>query len=149
MKRTRPCTLSSALAALLLPCIAGAAGQTSDGMWNHVVNGPGPPPRFGHCTVFDPLTRQLILFGGADSSALVYYNDTWVLSLSGPGAPFWRQIGARGQVPAGRFGHAAIWDPIGRRMIVTGGRTEEPPSLLETWTFSLDDSMWLHLNTPI
>src|SRR5439155_12501642 len=68
------------------------------------------------------------------------------LSLAGPGAPFWRQIGAQGQLPPAKWGHAAIWDPIGRRMLVSGGKGGSS-SRLDVWIFSLNDTTWTHF-TP-
>jgi outer membrane protein assembly factor BamB len=103
-------------------------------------SGPQPPGRRLHTVVHDELNDRLIMFGGFDGALR---NDTWALSLSGE--PTWSQIVAPGP-PAPRGGHAAIFDPVGRRMIVFGGYDETGPRSNEVWSLDLDGPpVWTQL----
>ncbi|MBI5171216.1 MAG: T9SS type A sorting domain-containing protein [Candidatus Eisenbacteria bacterium] len=80
--------------------------------------GPEPAPRRGHTAILDEWNDRMIVFGGlGDGGAL---GDVWELPLSGP--PLWSLIVPAGTAPAARFEHAATYDPIRQRMLVTGGR---------------------------
>ena len=67
------------------------------------------------------------------------FDDVWALALGG--APRWTRIDAAGAAPAPRWGGAAGYDPVGRRMIVTGGQTGSDAGAIphgDTWTLRLD-----------
>jgi len=76
-----------------------------------------PTARVEHTTVYDPTTNTLILYGGG-----AQLNDVWTLSNANgiSGQPAWTQLNLTGG-PAGRRGHAAVYDPGTNRMIIFGG----------------------------
>ncbi len=78
--------------------------------------GVPPPARRLHTGVNDPEGDRLIVFGGYDDHLL---GDLWQLTFSG--TPTWSPLAASGAGPSPRGGHVAIYDPVGRRMIVYGG----------------------------
>lgn len=80
--------------------------------------GPSPPGRLNHSAVYDAAGDRMIVFGGCDP-ALNPIGDTWELLLGGSGA--WHALATSGIAPSARFGHAAIIDPIGDRMLLYGG----------------------------
>ncbi len=82
--------------------------------------GTAPSPRFGHATVYDPATNELILFGGYDGN---YYNDTWVLSHANGtgGTPAWTQLSPAGTPPPVRGYHTTVYDAATNRMVVFAG----------------------------
>ena len=88
-------------------------------MWTRLwTQGPEPAPRMGHTAIRDELNNRMIVFGGrGDGGAL---GDVWELPLSGP--PFWSLLVPAGTAPSPRYEHAATYDPIRQRMLVTGGR---------------------------
>ena len=86
-----------------------------------------------HSAVFDPVRQRAILFGGVDESGSRLSNETWQLTLAG--TPEWSLVAATGAPPSARFGHSAIYDPVGDRMLVFGGN-DGAGSLTELWALS-------------
>ncbi len=87
--------------------------------WSQLTPSGAPPSaRVGQAAIYDPPRDRLVIFGG-DDGGLTVLNDCWSLSLSG--TPAWSAISTSGNVPLGRSGHAAIYDPLRDRMIVFGG----------------------------
>jgi hypothetical protein len=86
--------------------------------WSELTpTGSPPSARSDHVAIYDRPNDRMIVFGGLHSSG--YSNDVWELSFAG--VPHWTQLFPSGTPPVSRGGHAAIWDPIRRRMIVFGG----------------------------
>jgi hypothetical protein len=58
-----------------------------------------------------------------------------------PGTPAnsWRQVAAQG--PAARWGHVAVYDPDGARVLVFGG-SGQASNLGDVWEFSLNTETW-------
>jgi hypothetical protein len=78
------------------------------------------------------------LFGGrrTDGTSL---GDVWALSLAG--APQWSRLAVAGDGPAGRWGAAAGYDPVQRRLVLTGGQTGADGNAVshaDAWTLSLE-----------
>jgi len=82
---------------------------------------PSPVGRAGHTAVYDVTRDRMVVFGGQydEAGPIPYFSDTWCLYLSG--TPTWVALGPSGTVPGRRSEHAAIFDPIGERMIVVAG----------------------------
>ncbi|MEQ1831992.1 MAG: kelch repeat-containing protein [Candidatus Eisenbacteria bacterium] len=99
--------------------------------WRVLVPGsagdPGlPPPRGDHSAVYDPAEGRMLLYGYDDGTA--ENNDAWALSLGS--APTWSRVTLSNSPPVGRVDHAAIYDPVGHRMLMhAGGRGY----LYDTW----------------
>jgi hypothetical protein len=112
-------------------------------LWNELSpDGTLPGPRFYDTLVYDSLGDQMLVFGGTDSTAEA---DTWALHLAGPE---WEKISAGG--PPARWIHAAIFDPLRRRMIVFGGLSAYTSALNDTWDLSLDPQpVWRQTVPPI
>ena len=81
-------------------------------------SGLGPPvARELHSAVYLSSGQAMLIFGGRNSAGTPR-NDTWALSLSGTVA-WGTPSGLIG--PATRYGHSAVMDPDGTRMLVYGG----------------------------
>jgi galactose oxidase-like protein len=101
---------------------------------------------------------RMVVFGGVayGYGSRSMRHDAWALSLAGeppcpplgdggdactPQPPAWRELSpsgtpASGRAPSGRYGHAAIYDPVRDRMVVFGGFDGD--SLRnDTWALSL------------
>ena len=91
------------------------------------------PSRMAGAMVLDPVGARLLMIGGF-SGELGFLSDVWELDLShSPSA--WRRVDVVGASPAGRHGHSAIFDPVGRRVVMHGGMTRAGISS-ETWSLS-------------
>jgi hypothetical protein len=101
-----------------------------------------PPGRWGAASVFDPVRRRLVVFGGMAGHVL---GDAWALSLDGP--PRWTRIVDQALSPAPRFGASAVYDARRDGMIVFGGNAtndNNPYPLQDAWFLSFaDGDRWL------
>ena len=80
-----------------------------------------PAPRSGSAGAYDATGNRLIVFGGRLADDVVA-SDVWVLAdANGLGSPEWSELSPSGTPPAGRWGHAAIYDEVARRLVVFGG----------------------------
>ena len=91
--------------------------------WSRIAAGGAPPPaRWGHSAVYDSRRDAMIVFGGASGSLQQPspMQDTWALSFVDDDT--WVPLVPAGNVPISRFGHSAVYDPVGDRMVVLWGR---------------------------
>ena len=97
----------------------GATGASPTWMQ---VPGTGPAARGGASAVYDPVSNEMIVFGGRCNSTL--YNDVWVLENANGngGLPTWRQVTTSGTAPSARAFHSAAYDWNTNTMTVFGGR---------------------------
>src|ERR1700746_2844988 len=59
----------------LLICSAASGARLSAQTWTQY----GPLARFSHTGVFDPVTKQTIVFGGQNPSTNTDLNDLWLI----------------------------------------------------------------------
>jgi len=105
------------------------SGREEDGLWSlglsdlvwsgPIAAGPAPGKRHDHSAIYDPVGDRMILFGGERDDEEDVYGDLWELSLADP--PRWTQLFPPGPAPAPRMDHAAIYDPVGHRMLIHAG----------------------------
>lgn len=101
-------------------------------------NGLMPAPRFTPNAIYDSLMNRMIIWSG---QGLELYNDVWSFNLSNNS---WQELWPDGNVtgaPLKRYGTAAVFDPINRRLVsfagfTTSGRFED------TWYFQVDSLRW-------
>lgn len=86
----------------------------------------GPPPRFSHTSVFDPVTKKMIVFGGQDNLTKTNLNDVWLVGTSTSKYVTSTSLVPGGSDPSGRFGHVATYDSNSNRMTIFGGATGFP-----------------------
>jgi Kelch motif/Galactose oxidase, central domain len=105
------------LLGVLVPCAAAQSWTPN-----------GPLPRFSHSAVFDPSTKQMIVFGGLSGyGGQIFDADVWRLlpSASLAGVQNWVALHTTGTAPAARGAHVAGYDPASNRMVVFGGQTAD------------------------
>ncbi len=81
----------------------------------------GPEARFSHTGVWDPVSDNMIVFGGQDPSTKTDLNDLWLIQTSIFKQIVATQLFATGTAPAPRYGHAAVYDGTPNIMTVFGG----------------------------
>ena len=101
--------------------------------WEQIATtGPEPLVRTGHVAVYDEQNLRMIVFAGVGgASGSTQLSDVWALSLSE--TPTWSEITPTGGGPSPRSFIGAIYDPVGKRMIVSGGAYANA-----TWSLNLD-----------
>ncbi|MBI3539468.1 MAG: T9SS type A sorting domain-containing protein [Candidatus Eisenbacteria bacterium] len=86
--------------------------------YRNAPNGTRPGAREGMTTTYDPVRKQMVMFGGYSGSG--YANDVWTLAM-GDNNGTWTNLAVSGAPPAVREGHSAIYDPLRDRIVVYGG----------------------------
>ena len=75
-----------------------------------------PTARALHQMIYDPATKKLVLFGGGTSSAT--FNDAWLFDFA---ERSWTPATAAGEAPSARAGHAMVYDPSAKDVLLFGG----------------------------
>jgi hypothetical protein len=95
----------------------------------------GDPGAIIHYSAIHDLKHdRLIGFGGL---AFPVTHELWAVSLAA-GYPVWQALSPIGSRPPTRFGHTAIYDPVGERMILFGGRDWDV-RYSDVWELALHD----------
>lgn len=113
--------------------------------WETLAVDGAPTARAGAAAIYDPDNHRMIVDGGQSSGGKepTPLGDTWTLSLAGP--PVWTQLTPSGDPPE-RYGHVAIHDPEGQRMIFYGGNTGWGDKTIDLWSLSLTgEPTWTRL----
>jgi hypothetical protein len=106
----------------------------------------GTPPagRAYHAAAYDPVRDRMLVHGGEDGFSSCR-KDTWALSLADPMS--WTEIPPASEPAFPRSDHTMIYDPVGDRMVVFGGRDNSSNVLYDVWALSLaDPGAWTWLN---
>lgn len=126
MKDPRPLGLSYLLAGLFLLPPSGF-GSSPD--WSQ----KGPVPRYSQSMVFDPVSKQVIVFGGQQTNTSSDLNDVWIGQISSSSLVF-SSLLPTGSAPPGRYGHVATYDPSTNAMTIFGGALGSPsPCANDVW----------------
>jgi hypothetical protein len=104
----------------VLKAVRGTPGTPMSPWTRLTVPGANPLARSAHTTIYDPLRRRFVLFGGLAGTTEM--NDVWVLPADQPVK--WEQLTPTGTAPPVRFEHSAVYDATCDRMLVFGGRSE-------------------------
>jgi hypothetical protein len=112
--------------------------------WTQMAPAGTPPSvRQGMTAVYDEAGDRMLLFGGLNGTES--FADVWALSLGD--TPAWTNLTPTGTSPAARYYHAAIYDPVRDRMVVSAG-TNGSTSFADVWALSLSGTpAWTDL-TP-
>jgi hypothetical protein len=114
--------------------------------WEQLRPGRQPPQRANSRLVYDPVARKVVLFGGDQLDQLLA--DTWVLDVV---RGTWEEQKPKVS-PAPRAGHALLWLPRARKILLLGGygytsATGYVESLycrlpFEAWTYDTASNTW-------
>lgn len=131
-------------ALLLVCCSVLLASSASAQKWNRY----GPGTRSQATSIYDPSTRQMIMFGGQHAPTNVDFHDVWAVknviesSASTANNLNWISVTTAGTVPSVRFGHSAAYNPTSNRMIIFGGGTGFPgPCANDLWVLTNPNSV--------
>jgi uncharacterized protein YjdB len=89
----------------------------------------GPTGRSSHSAVWDPNSKQMIIFGGQSTTG-ADLDDVWLGQTSTTQNESFTAETPSGTVPQGRYGHIATYDPNSNRMTIFGGGSGTPLTCL-------------------
>lgn len=117
--------------------------------WDQVNAANEPPQRANSRLVYDPVNKRTVLFGGDQLDQLV--SDTWVYDST---KKAWTDQKPKVS-PAPRAGHALLWLPKAKKVLLLGGYTYTStseyvaslykPLPLEAWTYDAATNEWAFL----
>ena len=87
-------------------------------------SGTPPAPRWGHGAAYDPVTNEMIIYGGDNQD--VTFSDTWVLSNANGsgGTPVWKPLSPKNGPPTGQDSPSVVYDPANNILIEFAGNTQ-------------------------
>jgi N-acetylneuraminic acid mutarotase len=103
-----------------------------------------PSERYGPAMAYDELKGRLILFGGAEWNAGVFYNDTWAYDYN---SNEWMKLNPSVQPPS-RFNPGVAYIPDQQAILIFGGYEPSKHNLADTWLFDVRTDTWLELKPP-
>ena len=107
--------------------------------WTELKSETKPSPRYGSFTGFDPKTRKLVVWSGAQegkgSDQVNAAQDAWTLDLS-KDPPVWAELPLGDSPPPGRRNGCGIFEPVSQRLFVFGGTKDA--KVTEPGLFVLD-----------
>jgi hypothetical protein len=124
-----------------------AAYDVSRGRWADLAPSHRPPPVVGGSLAYDPVNRQIMLFGGGHvaergpGGRVVGYTGTWVLR-----GDDWRRLNLTVEPPP-RMNTRLVCDTKNQVMVVFGGDNQHE-YLADTWLFDLKTEAWRRANAP-
>ena len=116
-------------------------------VWTNITPSTGPMPtaRFTHNAMYDSVMNRMLIWSGQGAEN---YNDVWAFNLSNN---TWHQLWMDGNmsgVPEKRYGTAAIFDPVKRRIINFAGFTAGQ-RFSDTWYFHVDSLLWRDMSNAV
>jgi len=112
------------------------------GNWHEIKTPSGPSPRLSPGFVYDPIHRQVILFGGYTSGGRL--DDTWLLNLNDYE---WEKVDSALSPPA-RSDMGMAYDQSNEFVLLFGGYCLENlrDHCDDTWVFDPDSNRWIEMN---
>ena len=119
----------------------------TNGTWiDKTTTAISPTARDEHSMVWDPVDQKVIMFGG-HSGGTSYKNDLWWYDpVSGTNGA-WIDKTTTAISPTARYGHAMVWDPIGQKVIMFGGRGSTPTYKNDWWWYDPIENTWIDKTT--
>lgn len=106
-----------------------------------------PSERYGAAMAYDEANGRLILFGGSEWNAGVFYDDTWAYNYS---SNEWVELSPAVRPPP-RFNPGVAYIPDRQAILIFGGYKPPERNLGDTWLFDVKTDTWRELepsNSP-
>lgn len=115
--------------------LIGAAYAQSQAplIWQQRTDVGSPGQYVGAALAFDAQQGVTLMFGGEKSiqgSPALVSNDLWQYDGN-----TWQQVNVSGPLPTARSGHALVYDPVDRRVLLFGGDAGGGVFLNDLWAF--------------
>ena len=110
-------------------------------VWRQIAAfGGAPSGRYGQSATFDPVRRQMFVFGGYNAYS-GFLNDLYVLSLDT--SPTWTQV-TGALAPTARDFHSAAYDAARQRIVLFAGNSG--PVFNDLWALDTGTRTWASLD---
>jgi hypothetical protein len=96
--------------------------QITAGAGANNFTGQPPSARRNHTAVYDPVRREMTIFGGSSGGTVLIDDDIYVLKLPATGPYTWSIPLGPGLPPVWRDMHAAVYNSAGAEMLIFAGR---------------------------
>ena len=139
MNRAR---VASTILAVVVCLFGVSAASAQDWQWRDITPTPGETPearRYGSA-IYDPVGGQVIIFGGRGNSG--FLNDAWAFNVN---TEVWQRLDTSSVAPEPRFGHNAVYDPVGHQMVVWAGQ-QGTLFFDDTWRLDLASLEWSNVS---
>jgi len=105
-----------------------------------------PSVRHGAKMIYDPLGKQVILFGGRGEGSIAgdLYNDMWALDME---THRWQDI-ITSSGPSPRLSPGLVYDPAHHQLILFGGYSNQG-RIKDTWLFDLNSYEWKEVSPAL
>jgi hypothetical protein len=107
--------------------------------WTELSIPDGPDAREDHTFTLAGDGSAAYLFGGRSGNRT--FDDIWRYDLA---TDTWQQLSPEGDVPAGRFGHVAVWKE-GVGLVIWSGQADATTFFGDIWAFDPDGVAWRRL----
>lgn len=134
----------------LFACVAASvtafAQSPAPMVWRQRTDVGSPGQYVGAAMAFDAQQGVTVMFGGEKSvlgSPALVSNDLWQYDGN-----TWQQVNVSGPLPVPRSGHALVYDPVDRRVLLFGGDAGGGMFLNDLWAFAFSGpaaGAWVHL----
>jgi hypothetical protein len=128
--------------------LASTHVATSPGLWSNLTasTGTGPSSRNGSAAAYDPVDREVVVFGGLSTAGAVL-GDTWLFHSG-----VWSRATLGGHhTPRPRAFGTMVWDAVDRHVVMFGGVSQWPATngakLNDTWYFR--GGIWKPITTAV
>jgi len=110
------------------------------------INPSSPSARHGAKMIYDPVGKQIIMFGGRGEGKIVgdLLDDIWAFDLEKEN---WREIKSSSPPPS-RLSPGLVYDPSHHQVILFGGYSSRG-RLDDTWLLDLNDYEWEEVNPAL
>lgn len=144
-KNTRKIAMYSKIGMLIILQLIGLNFQTESLVQAIGSDELSPGQRSGQEMIFDPVTSEIVLYGGAQgNSGQNDLTSVWKFSIE---ESIWKEIVPE-IFPTPRFNHKMVYLPNNRSFFLFGGtKSSNYERLADSWLFHLDTDEWEEL-TP-
>lgn len=105
--------------------------------WRRLASQGAPPPALTSAiAIYDSLEDRMLVFGGETGHVRRPVRGVWSYSIANGGT--WTEIETSGEIPPAMLEHVGVLDPLGRRLIVYGGRDSLDEAIGDVWSLSID-----------
>jgi hypothetical protein len=131
---TAPGAAIACIAWMVSPCVLPSPVRAADATWEMLAGPVDPQPTWGARAIHDERRQRMVVLDPMVPERMM------VVDLPGTDGSSWRYVPIAGVPPAPRFEPSVVYDSLGDRAILFGGRVSDRKSCNDVWAVSLGDA---------